>query len=85
MVYALSSAVTKQWGIAPLVIENTAKASFPITFKNTEYVIVATGHIDDNATAYIKGTLYNHKETNSCVLRASETSGPAAEYVALGQ
>ena len=47
--------------------------------------MLGSGHIDDNATAYIKGTLYNHKETNSCVLRASETTGPAAEYVALGQ
>lgn len=75
----------EQWGTAPLVTENTAKAFFPITFKNTEYVIVATGHIDDTATAYIKGVLYNHKETNTCVLRASEASGPAAEYIAIGK
>ena len=68
-----------------MVITNTAKAFFPITFKNTEYVIVATGHIDDNATAYIKGALYNHKETNTCILRASEANGPAAEYIAIGQ
>lgn len=74
-----------QWGTAPLVITNTAKAFFPITFKNTEYVIVATGHIDDNATAYIKGALYNHKETNTCILRASEANGPAAEYIAIGK
>ena len=74
-----------QWGIAPLVITNTAKAFFPLTFKNTEYVIVATGHIDDNATAYIKGALYNHKETNTCILRASEANGPAAEYIAIGK
>lgn len=47
--------------------------------------MLGSGHIDDNATAYIKGVLYNHKETNSCVLRASEAQGPAAEYVALGQ
>jgi hypothetical protein len=67
-----------------LVTENTAKAFFPITFKNTGYVIVATGHIDDNATAYIRGALYNHKETNTCVLRASEANGPAAEYIAIG-
>ena len=73
-----------QWGTAPLVTENTAKAFFPITFKNTGYVIVATGHIDDNATAYIRGALYNHKETNTCVLRASEANGPAAEYIAIG-
>ena len=46
--------------------------------------MVAVGHIDDNATAYIKGALYNHKETNTCLMRASETNGPAAEYVALG-
>ena len=74
-----------QWGIAPLVTENTAKAFFPISFKNTEYVIVATGHIDDDSTAYIKGALYNHKETNTCVLRASEATGPAAEYVVCGR
>ena len=74
-----------QWGIAPLVTENTAKAFFPIAFQNTGYVMLGSGHIDDNATAYIKGVLYNHKETNSCVLRASEAQGPAAEYVALGQ
>lgn len=75
----------EQWGTAPLVIENTAKAFFPITFKNTEYVIVATGHIDDNTTAYIRGALYNHKETNTCILRASEANGPAAEYIAIGK
>lgn len=73
-----------QWGIAPLVASATTKAFFPISFTNTEYVIVAVGHIDDNATAYIKGALYNHKETNTCLMRASETNGPAAEYVALG-
>lgn len=75
----------EQWGIAPLVIENTAKASFPITFKNTEYVIVATGHIDDNATAYIRGALYNHKDANTCIFRTSEAHGPAAEYIAIGK
>ena len=74
----------KQWGIAPLVASATTKAFFPISFTNTEYVIVAVGHIDDNAAAYIKGALYNHKETNTCLMRASETNGPAAEYVALG-
>ena len=74
-----------QWGIAPLVAENTAKALFPIAFQNTGYVMLGSGHIDDNATAYIKGTLYNHKETNSCVLRASEAHGPAAEYVVWGR
>ena len=68
-----------------MVTENTAKAFFPITFNNTEYVIVATGHIDDTAAAYIKGVLYNHKETNTCVLRTSEASGPAAEYIAIGK
>lgn len=75
----------RQWGIAPLVAENTAKALFPIAFQNTGYVMLGSGHIDDNATAYIKGTLYNHKETNSCVLRASEAHGPAAEYVVWGR
>ena len=64
---------------------NTTKASFPISFQDTGYVIVATGHIDDNATAYIKGALYNHKETNTCLLRASEANGPAAEYIAIGK
>lgn len=81
----LLSLVSKQWGTAPLVATNTAKAFFPISFKNTEYVIVATGHIDDNSTAYIKGALYNHKETNTCILRASEAAGPAAEYVVWGR
>lgn len=74
-----------QWGIAPLVAPNTTKAFFPISFKNTEYVIVATGHIDDNATAYIKGALYNHKDANTCLLRTSEAQGPAAEYVVCGR
>ena len=74
-----------QWGTAPLVTSNTAKAFFPISFQDTGYVILATGHIDDNATAYIKGILYNHKDANTCVLRASEAQGPAAEYVAFGK
>lgn len=74
-----------QWGIAPLVTTNTTKAFFPISFTNTEYIIVATGHIDDDSTAYIRGVLYNHKETNTCVLRTSEAAGPAAEYVAWGR
>ena len=64
---------------------NTTEAFFPISFKNTEYVIVATGHIDDDSTAYIRGALYNHKETNACLLRASEANGPAAEYVVCGR
>ena len=67
--------------MAPLVTSNTAKAFFPISFQDTGYVILATGHIDDNATAYTKGILYNHKDANACILRASETNGPAAEYV----
>ena len=46
--------------------------------------MLASGHIDDNSTAYIKGVLYNHKETTNCILRASEAAGPAAEYVVLG-
>ena len=75
----------EQWGIAPLVTTNTTKAFFPISFTNTEYIIVATGHIDDDSTAYIRGVLYNHKETNTCVLRTSEAAGPAAEYVAWGR
>ena len=78
-------ATSIQWGIAPLVTTNTTKAFFPISFTNTEYIIVATGHIDDDSAAYIRGVLYNHKETNTCVLRTSEANGPAAEYVAWGR
>ena len=83
--YITSLSADKQWGIAPLVTSNTAKAFFPISFQDTGYVILATGHIDDNATAYTKGILYNHKDANACILRASETNGPAAEYVVFGK
>ena len=73
-----------QWGTAPWAAAKTAQAVFPISFTNANYVICATGHIEDNATEYLNGILYNHKAVDSCLLRCSETNGPAAEYVAIG-
>lgn len=73
-----------QWGTAPWAAAKTAQAVFPISFTNTNYVICATGHIEDNATEYLNGILYNHKAVDSCLLRCSETGGPAAEYVVIG-
>ena len=73
-----------QWGTASWAAAKAAQAVFPISFTNTNYVICATGHIEDNATAYLNGILYNHKAVDSCLLRCSETGGPAAEYVAIG-
>lgn len=74
----------RQWGTAPWAAAKTAQAVFPISFTNANYVICATGHIEDNATEYLNGILYNHKAVDSCLLRCSETNGPAAEYVAIG-
>ena len=74
----------KQWGTAIWVTSYTAKAIFPISFSNTNYIITATGHIEDDSKAIIGGILYNHKETIGCILRGSEEKGPAAEYVAVG-
>ncbi|WP_370803398.1 gp53-like domain-containing protein [Dialister hominis] len=74
-----------QWGTAPRVASNTAHAMFPISFNSSDYILIATGHIDDNSTAFIGGVLYNHKVNDSCLLRGSEANGPAAEYIAIGK
>lgn len=74
-----------QWGTAPWIASNTAHAMFPISFNSSNYILIATGHIDDNSTAFIGGVLYNHKVNNSCLLRGSEANGPAAEYIAIGK
>lgn len=74
----------RQWGTAPWVTSYTAKIIFPISFSNTQYIVVATGRIEDDSKAIIGGVLYNHKETIECILRGSEEKGPAAEYVAVG-
>lgn len=73
-----------QCGTAPWVTSYTAQAIFPISFSNTNYIIIATGHIEDDSKAFIDGILYKHKETFGCILRGSEDKGPAAEYVAIG-
>lgn len=75
----------EQWGTAPWIASNTAHAMFPISFNSFDYILIATGHIDDNSTAFIGGVLYNHKVKNSCLLRGSEEKGPAAEYIAIGK
>ena len=76
---------SRQWGTAPWVASNTAHAMFPISFNSSDYILIATGHIDDNGTAFIGGVLYNHKVNDSCLLRGSEANGPAAEYIAIGK
>ena len=73
-----------QYGTAPWVTSYTAQAIFPISFSNTNYIIIATGHIEDDSKAFIGGILYKHKENSGCILRGSEEKGPAAEYVAIG-
>ncbi len=73
-----------QWGLAPWVTSYTAQIRFPISFSNTNYILVATGRIEDDSKAIIGGVLYNHKETIGCILRGTEEKGPAAEYIALG-
>lgn len=75
---------SKQWGLAPWVTSYTAQIRFPISFSNTNYILVATGRIEDDSKAIIGGVLYNHKETIGCILRGTEEKGPAAEYIALG-
>lgn len=79
-----SLAGIRQWGTAPWVTSYTAQAIFPISFSNTNYIVAATGRIEDDSKAVIGGILYNHKETIRCILRGSEEKGPAAEYVAVG-
>lgn len=74
----------RQWGLAPWVTSYTAQIRFPISFSNTNYILVATGRIEDDSKAIIGGVLYNHKETIGCILRGTEEKGPAAEYIALG-
>lgn len=73
-----------QWGKAPY--ENlVATATFAIAFSNTDYIGVATGILEDDSQAFVRGILRNHKTVISCLFRASETGGPAAEYVVIGR
>lgn len=73
-----------QWGKAPY--ENlVATATFAIAFSNTDYIGVATGILEDDSQAFVRGILRNHKTIVSCLFRASETGGPAAEYIVIGR
>lgn len=81
---ALSLLVVKQWGLATYA-SLVATATFPIAFSDTSYIGVATGVLEDDSQAYIRGILRTHKTTSSCLFRASETGGPAAEYVVIGR
>lgn len=74
----------KQWGLATYA-SLVATATFPISFSNTDYIGIATGVLEDDSQAYIRGILRTHKTTSSCLFRASETGGPAAEYVVIGR
>ena len=74
----------RQWGKAPY--ENlVATATFAIAFSNIDYIGVATGILEDDSQAFVRGILRNHKTIVSCLFRASETGGPAAEYVVIGR
>ena len=73
-----------QWGLATYA-SLVATATFPISFSNTDYIGIATGVLEDDSQAYIRGILRTHKTTSSCLFRASETGGPAAEYVVIGR
>lgn len=75
---------TGQWGLATYA-SLVATATFPISFSNTDYIGIATGVLEDDSQAYIRGILRTHKTTSSCLFRASETGGPAAEYVVIGR
>ena len=75
---------TEQWGLATYA-SLVATATFPISFSNTDYIGIATGVLEDDSQAYIRGILRTHKTTSSCLFRASETGGPAAEYVVIGR
>lgn len=73
-----------QWGKAPY--ENlVATATFAIAFSNTDYIGVATGILEDDSQAFVRGILRNHKTIVSCLFRTSETGGPAAEYIVIGR
>lgn len=75
---------TEQWGKAPY--ENlVATATFAIAFSNTDYIGVATGILEDDSQAFVRGILRNHKTIVSCLFRTSETGGPAAEYIVIGR
>ena len=73
-----------QWGLATYA-NLVATATFPISFSNTDYIGIATGVLEDDSQAYIRGILRTHKTTNGCLFRSSETGGPAAEYVVIGR
>ena len=73
-----------QWGLATYA-SLVATATFPIAFSDTSYIGVATGVLEDDSQAYIRGILRTHKTTSSCLFRASEAGGPAAEYVVIGR
>lgn len=73
----------KQWGLA--IFSNlVATAVFPISFNNTNYISIATGVLEDDSQAFIRGILRTHKTPYSCLFRASEQGGPAAEYLVIG-
>ena len=80
----LGCSLHKQWGLATYA-SLVATATFPISFSNTDYIGIATGVLEDDSQAYIRGILRTHKTTSSCLFRASETGGPAAEYVVIGR
>ena len=72
-----------QWGTATYA-NLVSTAIFPISFSNTNYIGVATGILEDDSQAFIRGILRTHKALNSCLFRASEQGGPAAEYLIIG-
>lgn len=73
-----------QWGLATYA-SLVATATFSIAFSDTSYIGVATGVLEDDSQAYIRGILRTHKTINGCLFRASEAGGPAAEYVVIGR
>ena len=75
--------IPEQWGTATYA-NLVSTAIFPISFSNTNYIGVATGILEDDSQAFIRGILRTHKALNSCLFRASEQGGPAAEYLVIG-
>ena len=74
----------RQWGITSYA-NLVATATFAITFSDTNYIGVATGILEDDSQAFIRGLLHTHKTKNSCLFRASESGGPAANYIVIGR
>lgn len=81
----ISNGLLIQWGISATPSGRATKVTFPISFSNASYIIIAMASLGDNNTSdYIRGYLWQHKTSTYCLLRTTSETAPTAEIIAIG-